>query len=276
MLELYNHDMSVCAAKVRFAMAEKELEYTNHMVNLLAREHKTPEYLALNPNGVVPTLVHDGHVVYESNIINEYLEDQFPEISLMPQSTFGKARVRKWTQQLDTAIHTATSVVSTCIAFRDFFLAKSAEDLELHFKSQPGADPLKMERHNDNIRNGVKSKYFAHAVMRFDRLLAEMDQELSGGEPWLAGETFSLADIGYASYIRRLEHLQLTPMWEQRPHFADWYDRLQQRDAFRVAIVDWDNERYIANMEKKGTREWPLVQEIIASAAASEVQDQLT
>ena len=55
MLELYNHDMSVCAAKVRFAMAEKELEYTSHMVNLLAREHKTPEYLALNPNGVVPT-----------------------------------------------------------------------------------------------------------------------------------------------------------------------------------------------------------------------------
>ncbi len=74
MLELYNHDMSVCAAKVRFAMAEKGLEYTSRMVNLLAREHKTPEYLALNPNGVVPTLVHNGHVVYESTIINEYLE----------------------------------------------------------------------------------------------------------------------------------------------------------------------------------------------------------
>ena len=62
--------MSVCAAKVRFAMAEKGLEYTSHMVNLLAREHKTPEYLALNPNGVVPTLVDDGHVVYASTIIN--------------------------------------------------------------------------------------------------------------------------------------------------------------------------------------------------------------
>ena len=77
MLELYNHDMSVCAAKVRFAMAEKELEYTSHMVNLLTREHKTPEYLALNPNGVVPTLLHNGHVIYESTIINEYLEEKF-------------------------------------------------------------------------------------------------------------------------------------------------------------------------------------------------------
>ena len=274
MLELYNHDMSVCAAKVRFAMAEKGLDYTSHMVNLLAREHKTPEYLALNPNGLVPTLVHDGHVVYESNIINEYLEERFPEISLMPGSALGKARVRKWTQQLDTAIHAATSVVSTCIAFRDFFLSKSPEDLELHFRSQPGADPLKVARHNDNIQNGVKSKYFAHAVMRFDNLLTDIEKELSSGEPWLAGETFSLADIGYASYIRRLEHLQLSPMWDCRPHFADWYARLQQRDAFRVAILDWDNQHYIANMAEKGTREWPLVQKIITSAKASEVEDQ--
>ena len=275
MLELYNHDMSVCAAKVRFAMAEKGLEYTNHMVNLLEREHKTPEYLALNPNGVVPTLVHDGHVVYESNIINEYLEERFPQISLMPDSALGKARVRKWTQQLDTSIHAATSVVSTCIAFRHFFLSKSPEDLELHFQSQPGADPLKVARHNDNIQNGVKSKYFAHAVIRFDKLLIDMEEELSSGEPWLAGETFSLADIGYTPYVRRLEHLQLSPMWGSRPYVADWYSRVQQRGAFRVAILDWDNERYIANMADKGNREWPLVKTIVTSGKTLEVQNKL-
>lgn len=276
MLELYNHDMSVCAAKVRFALAEKGLEYTSHMVNLLAREHKTLEYLALNPNGVVPTLVHDGDVIYESTIINEYLEDQFPQPSLMPEDASGKARARKWVQQLDVSIHAATSVVSACIAFRYFFLAKSPEDLELHFKNQPGADPLKMERHNDNILNGVKSKYFAHAVMRFDKLLSDMEAELAGGEPWLAGETFSLADIGYASYIRRLEHLQMSPLWDKRPYFADWYQRLQARDSFRVAILDWDNVRYIDNMAKKGTQEWPLVEQVIASGRASEVEDQLS
>ena len=274
MLELYNHDMSVCAAKVRMALAEKGLDYTSHMINLLAREHKTPEYLALNPNGVVPTLVHDGFVVYESNIINEYLEEQFPAVALLPGDAPGRARVRKWTQQLDTAIHAATSVLSTCIAFRDFFLAKTPEELELHFTSQPGADPLKMERHNDNIRNGVESKYFAYAAIRFDKLLGDMEQELSEGDPWLAGDTFSLADIGYASYIRRLEHLQMAGMWDDRPHFADWYQRLQQRPSFQVAIVDWDNEGYISNMEKKGAREWPRVQEIIAAGRASDIQDQ--
>ena len=265
MLELYNHDMSVCAAKVRFAMAEKGLEYTSHMVNLLAREHKTPEYLALNPNGVVPTLVHDGHVVYESTIINEYLEENFPQIPLMPKTSEGKARVRKWTLQLDTNIHSATSVLTTCIAFRYFFLAMTPEDLELHFSNQPGADPLKIERHNDNIKNGVDSKYFAYAVMTFNKLLKSMNEELSRGESWLAGDKFSLADIGYAPYIRRLEHLQLKAMWENLPNLSDWYDRLQQRDAFKIAVLDWDNAAYINNMAKKGAKEWPLIKKIIFS-----------
>lgn len=265
MLELYNHDMSVCAAKVRFAMAEKRLEYKSHMVNLLAREHKNPEYLALNPNGVVPTLVHDGHVVYESTIINEYLEEKFPQPPLMPKTSEGKARVRKWTLQLDTNIHTATSVLTTCIAFRYFFLAMTPKDLELHFTNQPGADPLKMERHNDNIKNGVDSKYFAHAVLTFNKLLKAMDKELSGGESWLAGDQFSLADIGYASYIRRLEHLQLKAMWENLPYLSDWYDRLQHRDAFKIAILDWDNLAYINNMSKRGAKEWPLIKKIISS-----------
>ena len=69
--------MSVCAAKVRFALAEKGLEYTSHMVNLLAREHKTPEYLVLNPNGVVPTLVHDGHVFMNPQLLTSTWKKNF-------------------------------------------------------------------------------------------------------------------------------------------------------------------------------------------------------
>ena len=143
------------------------------------------------------------------------------------------------------------------------------EDLELHFTNQPGADPLKMERHNDNIKNGVDSKYFSHAVITFNKLLKTMDEELSDGEPWLAGEKLSLADIGYAPYIRRLEHLQLKAMWENFPYLSDWYDRLQQREAFRVAILDWDNAAYINNMAKKGAQEWPLIKKIISSIQQS-------
>src|ERR1044071_4316843 len=86
MIELYHNDMSVCAAKVRLALAEKGVEHRAHHLNLRAGDQKTPEYLKLNPKGVVPTLVHDGFVVTESVVINEYVEDAFRSPPLMPST----------------------------------------------------------------------------------------------------------------------------------------------------------------------------------------------
>ena len=63
MLELYHHGSSVCAAKVRFVLMEKGLDWTGHYLDILKGEHFTPEYLKLNPKAVVPTLVHDGQVL---------------------------------------------------------------------------------------------------------------------------------------------------------------------------------------------------------------------
>ncbi|GIT35205.1 MAG: hypothetical protein Ct9H300mP4_15240 [Gammaproteobacteria bacterium] len=97
----------------------------------------------------------DGHVVYESTIINEYLEEKFPQIPLMPKTSQGKARVRKWTLQLDTNIPFSYKCTNYLHCLSVFFLAMSPEDLELHFNNQPGADPLKIERHNDNIKKGL-------------------------------------------------------------------------------------------------------------------------
>jgi glutathione S-transferase len=74
MLELYHHGSSVCAAKVRFALAEKRLEWTSHYLDLLKGEQFTPEFLAINPKAVVPVLIHDDEIVRESTIICEYVE----------------------------------------------------------------------------------------------------------------------------------------------------------------------------------------------------------
>jgi hypothetical protein len=78
-LDLYHHGSSACAAKVRFALAEKALPWTSHYVDILRGEQFKPEYLALNPKGVVPTLVHDGAVIVESTVICEYVDEAFPE-----------------------------------------------------------------------------------------------------------------------------------------------------------------------------------------------------
>ena len=78
MLELYHNDMSVCAAKVRMAMAEKGVEWTGHHLNLRAGDTHQPDYVKLNPGKVVPMRVHDGKVIIESNIIVESVDDAWP------------------------------------------------------------------------------------------------------------------------------------------------------------------------------------------------------
>jgi glutathione S-transferase len=84
MMELYNAPVSTCSQKVRMALFEKELPWTDKTIQFARRDHLSDWYLALNPNGVVPTLVHDGHIIIDSSVINEYLEDVFPERPLRP------------------------------------------------------------------------------------------------------------------------------------------------------------------------------------------------
>ena len=79
MLTLYHYWSSVCSQKARFCLAEKGLEWQSRHIDLFTFDHWQPDYLALNPKAVVPTLDHDGHVPIESNVVVEYLDDAFPD-----------------------------------------------------------------------------------------------------------------------------------------------------------------------------------------------------
>ena len=105
MLELYTHPMSPCAQKVRIVLAEKGLDWKKHHIDLPNKENLRPEYLKLNPLGVVPTLVHDGRPVIESSIICEYLNDAFPHTPLMPADVYAASQIRFWMKHVDTKLH---------------------------------------------------------------------------------------------------------------------------------------------------------------------------
>jgi glutathione S-transferase len=262
MLTLYHNDASTCSQKVRFTLAEKGLDWESRTLDLRAGDQQTPEYLALNPNGVVPTLVDDGKVIVESTVINEYIDDAVDPGSLRPAGAIGRARMRQWTKQLDEGVHAATGVLSTCIAFRhQHFAVKTREEIEQQLARMP--DAAKRERQTRNIFDGVESPFFPGALKRFDRLVGDMDTALESG-PWLAGDTFSLADVAYAPYAVRLDHLQLGLLWDERPHVAAWYERIRARPAFKTALVDWFNPKYLPLMAEKGQEALPRVRGILA------------
>ena len=128
MLTLYHNDMSVCAAKVRTALAEKGLDSKLIHLDLRAGDTQKPEYLKLNPNAVVPTLVHDDRVIIESTVIGEYIDDEWSDLPLKPRDSFNRARMRLWTKQLDEGLHAAVGSLSFAIALRHQWLARSTED----------------------------------------------------------------------------------------------------------------------------------------------------
>lgn len=265
MIELYHNNMSSCSQKVRLILAEKDLDWEGHHLNLRAGDTYAPDYLKLNPRGVVPTLVHDGLVVCESNVILEYLDDCFPDPPLRPADAYGKAQMRLWTKRLDEGHHDiATSTISSAIAFRHQFLAKGEAEVNAILDSVP--DPVKRERRRDVIFNGVDSAVFRTAVDMWVGLLADMEEALSD-RPWLAAETYSLADAAFAPYLTRLDHLHVMGFVDDKPHLADWYDRVRARPSYKTAIEDWNDDAYLTLMAEKGDEAWPRIAEIIAEAA---------
>jgi glutathione S-transferase len=263
MMELYHNDMSVCAQKVRFALGEKALQWESHHLNLRAGDQQKPDYVKLNLNAVVTTLVDDGKVIIESTVINEYLDDAYPEPRLRPNDAAARARLRLWTKQLDESVHAATRTISNAIAFRHQKLALGKAALQALHDRIP--DPKKRAESWENITNGMDSSYFADATRRFDKLLTDMEAALRD-EPWLAGKEFSLADIGYAPYILRLQDLQLQFLWDKRPHIPAWFERVGERKGYKEAFDDWPNASYASLMKEKGIEAQPRIKAILASA----------
>jgi glutathione S-transferase len=165
MLTLYHNDMSSCAQKVRLCLAEKGLKWENKHLDLRAGEHQQDWYVKLNLRAVVPTLVDGDVVVPESNVINEYLDERFPDLPLKPADAFGRAKMRLWTKQLDEGVHDAgIAVLSFALAFRHQYLAKGEAGKRM-LESVP--DPIKRERRRDVIENGLDSQLDTDGAKKF-------------------------------------------------------------------------------------------------------------
>ncbi len=145
LLELYHHGSSVCAAKVRFALAEKQLAWTGHYLDLLRGEQFSADFLAINPKAVVPVLIHDGEIVRESTVICEYLEETFSARPIYPDAPHLRAKVRIWTKAVDEELHPACSAVTYIVSHRHTILRNgvgSFDDLSNRL-AQKGCPPVR-------------------------------------------------------------------------------------------------------------------------------------
>ncbi len=262
MIKLYHNDMSSCAQKVRFVLAAKGLGWEGEELDLRRGDQQRPDYLKINPKGLVPALVHNGNVIVESNIILDYLNEAFPEPPLLPESPLERARVRWWMKKLDDGIHLDLAAVSFGIAFRHQLIKAcgSNDAVDKHIDAVP--DPYLREVERQVVYDGVDAPRFAMAVVQFDKLVTEIDTQLQKHR-WIGGNFLSLADIAYAPYVTRLEHLNMDGLWQERPKFSDWYERLKATEGYTAGLAQWFNPGYVSLMREMGAAAWPRIAKIL-------------
>lgn len=264
MLELYHHGSSVCAAKVRFALAEKQLDWTGHYVDILRGEQFSPEFLSVNPKAVVPVLVHDGRVIPESSVICEYLEEAFPAHPLFPPDPYARAQVRQWTKAVDEELHPACSAVTYVVSHRHTILRNGAGDFESFLKAGAGEGVSARTLKWQWIQHGLEAPGAADNIRLYDRYLHKMQDALASGA-WLVGDAFSMADVAMAGYVNRLCALAMEGLWTggRLPRVEDWFDRVRGRPTFHPAFVRWLPTDLAEEMRDNGVRSWPDIKALI-------------
>jgi len=266
MLELYHHGSSVCAAKVRLALAEKGVAWTGRYIDILKGEQFDPAYLKLNPKAVVPTLVHDGFVQQESTVICEYVDEVFSGPALVPDDARGRAQMRLWTKAIDEILHPMCGEITFACSHRHTVARLGPEGLAEFLASTPAVSVTAdwHERKKEIVREGLQAKGIAKSIGLYDSYLGKMETALAD-HAWVAGETFSLADIGLVPYVNRLDMMGMSAMWtRQRPRVTAWFERVKARPTFKPQMLDWVPADLTADLKTFGSRSWPEVERILA------------
>src|SRR4249920_2290053 len=228
---LYNAPQSTCSQRVRFVLNAKKLPFEEVKLDLLACDQLKPDYLALNPNGVVPTLVHDGAVVIDSSVIIEYLDEIAPQPeTFTPKEPAKRAAMRALMRFIDEMPAAAVRVPTFNLAFLPRFAAMSEEKFQAFAESKP----LRKEFMLAMGRKGFPEKEMKSALERMRRTYERMDAEIAAtGGPWLMGKHITLADVAVMPALVRMADLNLDAMWREMPRIVRWYDEIRAHPAFK-------------------------------------------
>jgi ganglioside-induced differentiation-associated protein 1 len=253
MLKLYDFGNSVACQKVRITLCEKGLDWETVKIDLFRSEQYDPNYLKLNPKGVVPTLVHDGKTIIESTLICEYLEEVFPQPRLIPADPWQRAMMRVWSKAVDEGLHEGVTEISFSAMFRERMKNMPAELREARFRNI--GDPRRHDRFKSTYELGAHSPFVLYAVAAYNRAFQAMQAALAEGGPWFLGAKPTLADIALMPYVARLDYLGLLGLWTDKwPQIGDWWAQAQEWPSFRRGLRDRISEGEFAEMRTHGPK----------------------
>ena len=235
MLELYHSEPGANSLKSMLCLREKDLEFVSHYLNLAEFEQHNAEFVKVNPNGQVPVLVHDGEVICESTLINEYVEDVFPTNPLRPKDPVQRAKMRFWTKFVDEYFCPPLSQLGWNRIIKDMVAHLSEEE----FEAKIARIPLHEQR--------LKWRLAASRTFPQDQLdesqrkveysLQRIEDALSKSS-WVNGEDYSLADISCFAMMAPMPGFSADTMNDTKtPACMNWHTRMMERPAVKATFA---------------------------------------
>ena len=242
MLELYDASGSLCSQKVKLVLVEKNLEWKNHSLNLLTFENLQPNYIRLNPKGVVPTLIHEGQVITDSVTIIRYLDEQFPYPLLTPAEPLLQEKMKGWID-LQNQFPMRELMYGNYRGIEGAVLRRSVQIKQKLLPQFMQENPELKEQYAaklDDVRQWNARIQDVNEIaainVRIEPMLAQLEAQLSQTD-WLCGASYSLADAVWTAVLNRLDELKFD-LWADntRPALKTYLSRLKARPSFRRAI----------------------------------------
>ncbi len=233
-IELYHWEPNGACGQVLIALKEKGLDFKSHYVDVLAFEQHSPAILKLSPTGQVPILVDNGEPMTESSYIIEYLEEAYPDVALMPKEPLDRWKVRVWQKYVDDYVGATVSSLAWAKLEQQSFKNRDREKLNAQFAKIP----MKESRdHWVKAVDGEGDEVINRSTEREKEAIGKIEDALKSNE-WLAGPTYSLADISLFPYINFLP--QVAPELANKtasPKTLDWLGRMKARPAVKAAMA---------------------------------------
>jgi GST-like protein len=230
-VHLYHWEPNANSGKPMLALAEKGVEFESHYIDLLKFDQHQPEYLAVNPDGTIPAMVHGDRVLIESTPMMEYVDDAFDGPPLRPADPKERWRMRWWMRFFDSYFAPSLSMIGWSVFVGPAVRQRPKEELEAAIARIP------LESRRIAWRKAMFNEFgaaeLAESRRRVTFCTGILEQHLARHE-WIAGTGYSLGDmngfnLGYALPLSQPDHCNDA----KTPHIMEWLRRIYERPAAR-------------------------------------------
>jgi glutathione S-transferase len=237
-LKYYHAEPLANSLKSMAPLYEKRLPFRSIYVDLHKFEQHAEWFVAINPEGQVPVLDHDGLIITHTTVINEYLEDVFPDVPLRPRDPLGAARMRYWNKFVDEHVMNYVSMHGWHRMVGVIARKVDSGEFEKLMERIPLPDQRKKWR---TARSGFSDAALANATEKILYAVDKVEKQL-GRSAWLAGDAYTLADINFYSMCGMMVERMFPEMDIARrcPKLVAWREKMNARPAIVTALQQED------------------------------------